>query len=73
MKETAGCIGMKRRAAEEAQQLLANMTLEEELAYWQRGTEELQQRQKELRLLRQIEALPSPGPATSTKADATRT
>lgn len=73
MKKTFDCVEMKRRGAEEVQQLLASMTAEEELAYWQRGTEELQQRQQELRLSRQIEALPSPELIASANADATRT
>jgi len=64
---------MKRRGAEEVQQLLANMTAEEELAYWQCGTEELQHRQQKLRLLRQFEALPSPELIASANAGVTQT
>ena len=57
-KKTFDCVEMKHRGAEEVQKTLAGMTLEEELAYWQSGTEELRQRQTELRLLQQTEASP---------------
>lgn len=59
-KKIFDCVEMKHRGAEEVQKTLAGMTLEEELAYWQSGTEELRQRQQKLRLLRQVEALPLP-------------
>ncbi len=71
--KTFDCVEMKRRGAEEVQQALEGMTLEEELGYWQSGTEELQQRQQELRLLRQIEALPPPELITSANAGTAQT
>ena len=48
-EKTFDCVEMKHRGAEEVQKTLAGMTPEEELAYWQSGTEELRQRQKRLR------------------------
>jgi len=48
-KKTFDCVEMKRRGAEEVQKTLVGMTPEEEMAYWKNGTEELRQRQKELR------------------------
>lgn len=68
--KTFDCVAMKRRGAEMVQEELAELTPEEELAYWQSGTEELRQRQTELRLLRQIEALPlvAPTPIPSGRA-----
>lgn len=35
------CVEMMHQGAERVQDQTAGMTLEEELAYWQRGTEEL--------------------------------
>lgn len=56
-KKTFDCIAMKRRGAEEVQQTIAGMTLAEELAYWQSGTEALGQRQKQLRAIGDIETM----------------
>ena len=46
------CVEMKRQGAEKVQQELAGMTweeeMEEEIAFWQRGTEELRQRQTQV-------------------------
>jgi len=47
--KTFDCVEMKRRGAEEVQKVLAGMTPEEELAYWQIGTEELRKRQRQSR------------------------
>jgi len=57
--KTFDCVAMKRRGAEVVQQDLAGLTPEEELAYWQSGTEELQQRQRDLGLLRPVDAPPT--------------
>ena len=43
------CVEMKRQGAEKVQQELAEMTREEEIAFWQNGTEELRQRQVQIR------------------------
>ncbi len=48
-KKTFDCVEMKRRGAEEVQRTLAGMTPEEELAFWQNGTEELRQKQSRAR------------------------
>jgi hypothetical protein len=42
------CVEMKRRGAEAVYEKIKGMTLEEELAYWQAGTEKLRQKQKTL-------------------------
>ena len=47
--KTFDCIEMKRRGAEEVQAVLAGLTPEEELAFWQSGTAELEQRQTQVR------------------------
>jgi hypothetical protein len=39
---------MKRQGAERIQKALEGKTLQEQLAYWQKGTEELRERQKQL-------------------------
>lgn len=36
------CVRMKREGAERVQEEIRNMTREEELAYWQQGTRELE-------------------------------
>ena len=48
-KKTFDCVEMKRKGAEEVLRTTAGMTVEEELAYWRRGTEELTAQQKALR------------------------
>jgi hypothetical protein len=40
------CVEMKRRGAEAVYEKIKDMTPEEELAYWQAGTEKLRQKQK---------------------------
>ena len=47
--KTFDCVEMKRRGAEEVQAALAGLTPEEELAFWQRGTAELERRQAQVR------------------------
>ena len=59
--KTFDCLEMKRQGAEKVQQELAGMTLEEEIAFWRNGTEELKQRQKQVRAAGEIETLPLPG------------
>lgn len=56
--KTFDCVKMKRQGAEKVQQELAGMTLEEEIAFWQRGTEELRQRQMQARAVGEIETMP---------------
>ena len=51
---------MKRQGAEKVQQELAGMTLEEEVAFWQSGTEELRQRQRQAWAVGEIETMPLP-------------
>lgn len=45
-RKTFDCIEMKRRAAEKIMGEIGGMTREEELAYWERGTEELRRIQR---------------------------
>ena len=47
--KTFDCIAMKRRGAEKIYDQTKDLTLEEELAYWQQRTEALRQRQQALR------------------------
>ena len=47
--KTFDCVEMKRRGAEEVQAALAGLTPEEELAFWQSGTAQLERRQAEVR------------------------
>ena len=44
--KTFDCVEMKHRGAERVMKRLEGMTLEEQLQYWQRGTEELRKLQK---------------------------
>jgi hypothetical protein len=44
------CVEMKRRGAERVHRETSALTPEEELAYWQRGTEELRGQQESLRI-----------------------
>jgi hypothetical protein len=43
------CVEMKHRGAERVMKRMEGMTLEEQLQYWQRGTEELRKLQKSLK------------------------
>ena len=45
-KKTFDCVEMKRRGAERIQSLTAGMTMEEQLVFWKKRTESLQQTQK---------------------------
>ena len=44
--KTFDCVDMKRRGAQRVAERLKGKTLEEELKYWQRGTEELRKLKK---------------------------
>ena len=59
-KKMFDCVEMKRDGAQEVQQVLAGMTLQEELAYWQNGTDELTDRQRQLHDFGEIETMPLP-------------
>jgi len=50
--KTFDCVEMKRKGAEKVRQETAGMTPEQELAYWQRGTEELRSLQRSRRKTR---------------------
>jgi hypothetical protein len=47
--KTFDCVEMKRRGAELVRQRLAGMSLEEEIDYWRRRSEEFQREQDRLR------------------------
>ena len=47
-KKTFDCVEMKHRGAERVMKRLEGKTLEEQLKYWQRGTEELRKLQKKI-------------------------
>ena len=49
-KKTFDCVDMKRRGAERIQGLTADMTMEEQLVFWKKRTELLQQSQQEGRM-----------------------
>ncbi|MDE2997460.1 MAG: hypothetical protein OXU79_00105 [Gemmatimonadota bacterium] len=49
-KKTFDCVEMKRRGAERIQSLTAGMTMEEQLVFWKKRTELLQQSQQEGRM-----------------------
>ena len=44
MKKTFDCVEMKHRGAEKVQARLATMTLDQQVAYWERRGEELRKR-----------------------------
>ena len=44
MKKTFDCLEMKRRGAEKVQAMLATMTFDEQVAYWERRDIELRER-----------------------------
>ncbi len=47
MKKTFDCLEMKRRAAAQLRAMLAQMTREEQLAFWQHRTDELRKLQQQ--------------------------
>ena len=48
-KKTFDCVEMKRRGAERIYNQIANMTLKEQLAFWQERTELLRKHQKTIK------------------------
>ena len=55
-KKTFDCIKMKRRGAERIYTQIANMTLKEQLAFWQERTELLRKRQQTVKTRRDTAA-----------------
>ncbi|MDD3926680.1 MAG: hypothetical protein PHT33_08480 [bacterium] len=49
MKKTFDCVAMKHQGAEKVQAMLAGMTLDEQVAYWERRGKEVRKRQATLR------------------------
>ena len=62
--KTFDCVEMKQQGAEKVQQELAGMTREEEIAFWQHGTEQLKQQQRQVRTATLLETLSLPGQET---------
>lgn len=58
-KKTFDCVEMQHRGGDYVRKLTEGMTLEEELEFWRRGTEELRKRQAEARA--RLEATASDG------------
>lgn len=54
MKKTFDCVEMKHRGAKKVQTMLAGMTLDEQVAYWERRGKELRKRQAALRTRRKV-------------------
>lgn len=52
MKKTFDCIDMKHKGAEKVQALLATMTLDEQVAYWERRGKEIKKLQSIIRARR---------------------
>jgi hypothetical protein len=48
-KKTFDCVRMKWQGAEQVMKRLEGKSLQEQLEYWQRGTEDLRRRQQRLR------------------------
>lgn len=46
--KTFDCVEMKRKGAQRVQEILKGMTMEEQLAFWDKKHEELVRRQEEL-------------------------
>ncbi len=47
--KTFDCVQMKRQGAEQVMKQLAGKTVQEQLEYWERGTEQLKKRQQSLK------------------------
>ncbi len=47
--KTFDCVHMKRQGAEQVMRQLAGKTVQEQLEYWQKGTEELKRHQQALK------------------------
>lgn len=52
-KKKFDCVRMKRQGAEQVMKLLEGKSLQEQLEYWQKGTEDLKRLQQKLRQERQ--------------------
>ena len=52
--KTFDCVEMKRRGAQIIREKLTGMTLEQELAFWQERSKELQERQQASRMKRRL-------------------
>jgi hypothetical protein len=70
--KTFDCVEMKQRGAEKVQEEIARMTPEEEIAFWQNGTEELRQKQQKLRAIAKADVMPLPGQETPRRSGARR-
>ena len=55
-KNTFDCVKMKHRGAERIYKQIVNMTLEEQLAFWQERTELLRKRQQTVKTRRNTSA-----------------
>jgi hypothetical protein len=54
MKKTFDCVEMKHRGAEKVQARLATMTLDEQVAYWERRGKELRKRKSSVLARRRV-------------------
>ncbi|MHB0999510.1 MAG: hypothetical protein ACYC27_09710 [Armatimonadota bacterium] len=54
MKKTFDCVEMKHKGAEKVQAMLSAMTLDEQVAYWERRGKELRKRQAAIRARRKV-------------------
>lgn len=52
MNKEFDCVEMKRRGAEKLQKKLAGLTVEDELKFWKKRTNELRKEQQTLRIKR---------------------
>ncbi|MYA21732.1 MAG: hypothetical protein F4Z30_02610 [Gemmatimonadetes bacterium] len=53
-KKAFDCVEMKRRGAERIHDQIANMTIEEQLVFWQKRTELLRKHQQTVKTRRKI-------------------
>jgi hypothetical protein len=58
--KTFDCVEMKHRGAEKIQGKIKGMTLEQELAFWQERSRELQERQEALQQKRKSSLVTTP-------------
>jgi hypothetical protein len=52
MKKTFDCVEMKHQGAEKVQAMIAGMTIDEQIAYWERRGKEIRELQAALRARR---------------------
>ena len=57
-KKTFDCVEMKRRGAERIHDQIANMTIEEQLVFWQERTELLRKHQQMVKTRRKTSLYP---------------